>query len=148
MDGAAKAAVHMGDWKFTTLLREVGLAMMPKKISSPFAGNVIAGFIRTDRIHWAWNWVTPDPAHDVVGALVWRKYWVKDMLYSPASYDHCQAFYKPHSVHFERRQAQCLAQFELSIAQYLKWETEPISHLTLIFSRLRAEAEHGDVELQ
>jgi hypothetical protein len=51
MDGVAKAAVHLGDSRFTTLFREVILAMMLKKISSPSVGNVIAGFIRTDRIH-------------------------------------------------------------------------------------------------
>jgi hypothetical protein len=48
MDGAAKAAVHVGDWKFTTLFREVGLATMLKKISSPSAGNVIARSIRNE----------------------------------------------------------------------------------------------------
>jgi len=50
MDGVAKAAVHVVDSKFTTLFREVGLAMMLKKISSPSVGNVIAKFIRNDRI--------------------------------------------------------------------------------------------------
>jgi hypothetical protein len=92
MAGVAKAAVHVGDSKFTTLFREVGLAMMLKTISSPSVGNVIAGFIRSDRMQSAWNWVTPDPTQDFIGALVWRKHWVKDVLYSPTSYDHCQAF--------------------------------------------------------
>jgi hypothetical protein len=46
MDGVAKAAVLVGDWRFTILFREVDLAMMLKKISSPSVGNVIAGFIR------------------------------------------------------------------------------------------------------
>jgi|SRR5580700_1683020 hypothetical protein len=70
MDGVVKAAVHMGDWKFTTLFREVGSAMMLKKISSPFAWNVIAGFIQSDKIESARNWVTPDPSRDFIVALV------------------------------------------------------------------------------
>jgi hypothetical protein len=148
MDGVAKTAAHGWDWKFTISFREVGLATMLKKISSPSVGNVIAGFIRSDGIQSAWNWLTPGPAQHFIGTLVWRKHWVEDVLYSSASDDHCEAFYKPHSVHFERWQAQCLAQVELSVAQYLKWEMEPVSHFTLIFSRLCAEAEHGNLELQ
>jgi hypothetical protein len=73
MDGVVKAAVHVGDCKFTTLFREVGWAMMLKKISSPFAGNVMAGFIRSDKIDSVRNWVTPDPSQDFIGGLVWRK---------------------------------------------------------------------------
>jgi|GEM_PF-6261606 len=48
MDGVAKTAVHVGDWKFTTLFREVGLAMMLKKISSPYVGSVIARSMRIE----------------------------------------------------------------------------------------------------
>jgi hypothetical protein len=46
MDGAVKTAAHALDWKFTTSRREVGLATMLKKISSPSVGNVIARSIR------------------------------------------------------------------------------------------------------
>jgi hypothetical protein len=38
-DGAAKCAVRGRDWKFTTLCREVGWAMMLSKISSLFVGD-------------------------------------------------------------------------------------------------------------
>ena len=78
--------------KFTTLHHEVSWAMMLKKTSSLFVGNATAGSIRRDGIHSARNMVTLDPTQNFVGALVWRKHWVKDVLYSPASDDHCQAF--------------------------------------------------------
>ena len=45
MDGVAKAAVHVVDSKLTTLFREVGLAMMLKKISSRSVGHVTGGSI-------------------------------------------------------------------------------------------------------
>jgi hypothetical protein len=109
MDGVAKAAVHVGDWKFTILFREVGLAMMLKKTSSPFVGNAIGRSIRGNQIQSAWNRVAHEPAQHLIGLSFWRKHSVQDVLYSPASDEHCQTFYKPHSVHFESRQAQCLA---------------------------------------
>ncbi len=48
-NGVVKAAVHVRDSKFTTLFREVGLAMMLKKISSPSVGNVTGRSIRMKR---------------------------------------------------------------------------------------------------
>jgi hypothetical protein len=46
MDGVAKTAAHARAWKLTTSRREVGLAMMLRKISSLSVGNVIARSIR------------------------------------------------------------------------------------------------------
>jgi hypothetical protein len=48
MDGVAKTAAHARDWKFITSRREVDLAMMLKKISSPYVGNVIGRSMRIE----------------------------------------------------------------------------------------------------
>jgi hypothetical protein len=48
MDGAAKRAVHLQDWKFTTLRREVGSVMILRKISSLSVGLVTAGSIQNE----------------------------------------------------------------------------------------------------
>jgi hypothetical protein len=87
-----------------------------------------------------------EPTHDLIGALVWRKHWIEEVLYSPASDDQCQALHEPHPVHFKCRQAQLIAQLELIIAQDIEREVEPAGHLTLIFGRLSAHAEHIGLE--
>jgi len=48
MDGVAKTAAHERSWKSTTSRREVDLAMMLKKISSLYVGNVIDRSMRIE----------------------------------------------------------------------------------------------------
>jgi len=47
-----------------------------------------------------------EPEQNLIGALIRRQHRVKYVLDAPASHDQGQAFDKPHSAHFERRQAQ------------------------------------------
>ena len=90
----------------------------------------------------------PEPKHDLIGALVGRKHWIEDVLYSPAPNHQRQAFHQPHSGYLEGRQAHRVAQSEFSIAEDLEGKVQAAGHLTLIFGRLGAEAEHFGPKLQ
>jgi hypothetical protein len=48
MEKSHGTAAQARDWKFTTSRREVDLAMMLGKISSPYVGNVIARSMRIE----------------------------------------------------------------------------------------------------
>jgi hypothetical protein len=39
----------------------------------------------------AWNWMGPDPTHDLIGALVWWEDWIEQVLDSPVADDQRQA---------------------------------------------------------
>ena len=90
----------------------------------------------------------PEPTQDMIGAFVWRKHWIEDVLDSATPNDPCQAFHKPHSIHLECRQSQRVAQSEFRITEYLEWNVQAIGHLPLIFGCLRAQALHVGLELQ
>jgi hypothetical protein len=51
-----------------------------------------------------WNWMITKPTHDLIGALVWWKHWIEDVLYSPTSDDQRYALHEPHPANFKCRQ--------------------------------------------
>jgi type IV secretion system protein VirB10 len=83
------------------------------------------------------NWIRPEPAEDLIGALVRRKNRVKDVLDPLAAHDQSEALQKLHSLHLECRQAQRLAESEFRVAEDFESQAEAAGHLTLIFGRLR-----------
>lgn len=48
-----------------------------------------------------WNWMVPEPVHNLIGALDWKRRTVEDVRYSSTADDQGEALHTPHSVHIE-----------------------------------------------
>ncbi len=81
----------------------------------------------------------------LTGTLVRRKNRVKHFLNFSLSNKQRQSFDEPRAIYQKCRQAQGIAQFEIGVAQDLKWHAEPTGHFPLILVGLCAATEDLDV---
>ena len=93
------------------------------------------------------DWMLPEPLHDLIGTFVRREYRVKDVLNMPIPDDYRQTSEEPRTRRFKSGQAQGIAQLEPSVTQYLKRKLKACGHFPLIFRRLSTQAENHGLEL-